>query len=149
MDDLFIVVYKLAEWVKTNVNYDLSTLTASVSQKASWVLDNKEGVCDEITNLFIALSRALGISISRILEFLGNKVVKVNLNNDRGIHICNSMLAYKLWGKNKQPDKKSDHFVGDFYTLFAKKAREIASIPNTACNGENRLNDLQGICARF
>ena len=60
-DDLFIVVYKLAEWVKTNVNYDLSTLTASVSQKASWVLDNKEGVCDEITNLFIALSRALGI----------------------------------------------------------------------------------------
>lgn len=60
-DDLFVVVHKLAGWVKTNVDYNLSTLTASVSQKASWVLDTKEGVCDEITNLFIALSRALGI----------------------------------------------------------------------------------------
>lgn len=60
-DDLFVVVYKLAEWVKTNIEYDLSTLTASVSQKASWVLDNREGVCDEMTNLFIALNRALGI----------------------------------------------------------------------------------------
>jgi len=60
-DDLFVVVFKLADWVKTNVNYDLSTLTASVSQKASWVLYNKDGVCDEITNLFIALNRALGI----------------------------------------------------------------------------------------
>jgi len=60
-DDLFVVVYNLADWVKTNIEYDLSTLTASVSQKASWVLDNKEGVCDEITNLFIALNRALGI----------------------------------------------------------------------------------------
>ncbi len=60
-DDLFVVAYKLANWVNTNIDYDLSTLTVSASQKASWVLNNKEGVCDEITNLFIALNRALGI----------------------------------------------------------------------------------------
>jgi len=60
-DDLYVVVFKLGDWTKKNIEYDLSTLTASVSQKASWVLDNREGVCDELTNLFIAMNRALGI----------------------------------------------------------------------------------------
>ncbi len=60
-DDLFRLVVKLAQWSKENIAYDLSTLTESVSQKASWVLENKQGVCDELTNLFIALNRALGI----------------------------------------------------------------------------------------
>jgi len=66
----------------------------------------------------------LGESISRIFEFEGNKVVRANLVNDRGIHICKSMYAYQKWGKNKEPEKKSDHFVGDFYVLFAKKEKE-------------------------
>ncbi len=66
---------------------------------------------------------ALGESISRIIESQGYKVIRVNLNNDRGIHICKSMLAYKKWGNNKQPNKKSDHFVGDFYVLFAQKSK--------------------------
>src|SRR3989344_7625243 len=56
----------------------------------------------------------LGESLSRILEKKGNKVIRVNLNNDRGIHICQAMVAYKKYGENKKPDKKSDHFVGDF-----------------------------------
>ncbi|RJQ19098.1 hypothetical protein C4580_05980 [Candidatus Woesearchaeota archaeon] len=60
-DDLFSLVSATAYWVKTNVHYNLSTLTAEVSQPASWVLENKYGVCDEITSLFIALLRSLGI----------------------------------------------------------------------------------------
>lgn len=60
-DDLFVVVSKLAMWVKTNVDYNLSTLTADVSQPASWVLENRYGVCDEMTSLFIAMVRSLGI----------------------------------------------------------------------------------------
>ncbi len=60
-DDLYVVVFKLGKWTKENIEYDLSTLTEGVSQKASWVLTNKEGVCDELTNLFIAMNRALGI----------------------------------------------------------------------------------------
>lgn len=60
-DDLFKAVFKLATWVDTNVEYDLSTLTAETSQKASWVLENKEGVCDEMTSLFVAMARAVGI----------------------------------------------------------------------------------------
>ncbi len=60
-DDLYFAVYKIAEWTKNNIEYNLSTLTADVSQKASWVLQNKQGVCDELTSLFIALLRAVGI----------------------------------------------------------------------------------------
>src|SRR3989338_619468 len=50
---------------------------------------------------------AIGESISRILEFSGEKVIRSSLNNDRGIHICKSMLAYQKFGKNKKPNKKS------------------------------------------
>ncbi len=66
----------------------------------------------------------LGDSICRLNSFLGNKVIKANVNNDRGIHICKSMLAYKKFGKGKQPNKKTDHFVGDFYILFNEKAEK-------------------------
>ncbi len=67
---------------------------------------------------------ALGNAMCRILSFAGNEVHPVNIINDRGIHICQSMLAYQKWGHEKEPDKKGDHFVGDFYVLFAKKAKE-------------------------
>ena len=60
-DDLYEVVHRLAEWTKSNIKYDLSTLTEKVSQKASWVIDNRQGVCDELTSLFIAMLRSLGI----------------------------------------------------------------------------------------
>ncbi|NQV91133.1 transglutaminase domain-containing protein [Candidatus Woesearchaeota archaeon] len=60
-DDLFKVSFKLAEWVERNIKYDLNTLTATASQSASWTLENKEGVCDEMTSLFVAMARSLGI----------------------------------------------------------------------------------------
>ena len=67
---------------------------------------------------------SIGESLSRILEFNSEKIIRANLNNDRGIHICKSMLAYKKWGREKTPEEKKikpDHFVGDFYVLFEKK----------------------------
>ncbi|MDE6360603.1 MAG: arginine--tRNA ligase [Muribaculaceae bacterium] len=69
----------------------------------------------------------LGYSLSRILQACGNKVVKTNIVNDRGIHICKSMLAWQKWGKNATPEstgKKGDHLIGDFYVLFDKHFRE-------------------------
>ncbi|MEK6900639.1 MAG: transglutaminase-like domain-containing protein, partial [Nanoarchaeota archaeon] len=60
-DDLFVVTFKLASWVEENVKYDLNTVTSTASQKASWVLENKQGVCDEMTSLFVAMARSLGI----------------------------------------------------------------------------------------
>lgn len=59
--DLYETVTEIAKWVKDNTKYDLGSLTAQASQTAGWVLENKKGVCDEITSLFIALLRAQGI----------------------------------------------------------------------------------------
>ncbi len=69
----------------------------------------------------------LGSSTASICEKAGNDVIRTNLYNDRGIHICKSMLAYMLWGDNKTPQEagvKPDHFVGYWYVKFSKKARE-------------------------
>ena len=65
----------------------------------------------------------LGYSLSQILEACGNRVVKTNIVNDRGIHICKSMLAWQKWGNGITPEqagKKGDHLIGDFYVLFDK-----------------------------
>lgn len=65
----------------------------------------------------------LGDSISRIYEFLGHRVIKACLVNDRGIHICKSMLAWKLYGNGETPETsgiKGDHFVGKYYVEFEK-----------------------------
>ncbi|MBP5498139.1 MAG: arginine--tRNA ligase, partial [Muribaculaceae bacterium] len=65
----------------------------------------------------------LGFSLSRIMEANGHKVVKTNIVNDRGIHICKSMLAWLKWGNGATPEstgKKGDHLIGDFYVLFDK-----------------------------
>ena len=65
----------------------------------------------------------LGYSIARILEASGNRVFKTNIVNDRGIHICKSMLAWQRWGNGDTPEstgKKGDHLIGDFYVLFDK-----------------------------
>ncbi|MDR0715081.1 MAG: arginine--tRNA ligase [Bacteroidales bacterium] len=63
----------------------------------------------------------LGHSLSKVLEAAGNRVVKVNLVNDRGIHICKSMLAWRKWGNGETPEsagKKGDHLAGDYYVRF-------------------------------
>lgn len=62
-DDAYLAIVKVAEWVNKNVKYDLTTASAQASLPASWVFKNKEGVCDEITNLFMALLRALGVPV--------------------------------------------------------------------------------------
>ncbi|MCM1290802.1 MAG: arginine--tRNA ligase [Prevotella sp.] len=69
----------------------------------------------------------LGYSLSEILKANGYKVVKTNIVNDRGIHICKSMLAWQKWGEGVTPEssgKKGDHLIGDFYVLFDKHYRE-------------------------
>ena len=69
----------------------------------------------------------LGYSISKILEANGKKVIKTQIINDRGIHICKSIVAWKLYGKNSTPEStgiKGDEFVGNYYVLFEKKHKE-------------------------
>ena len=68
----------------------------------------------------------LGWSLAKIMEANGNKVVKTNIVNDRGIHICKSMLAWKKWGNGATPEstgKKGDHLIGDYYVAFDQHYR--------------------------
>lgn len=65
----------------------------------------------------------LGFALSEVLKANGNRVVKTNIVNDRGIHICKSMLAWQKWGNGETPEstgKKGDHLVGDYYVMFDK-----------------------------
>ncbi|MBQ3754513.1 MAG: arginine--tRNA ligase, partial [Prevotella sp.] len=69
----------------------------------------------------------LGWSLAQIMEANGNKVVKTNIVNDRGIHICKSMLAWLKYGNGETPEssgKKGDHLIGDYYVAFDKHYRE-------------------------
>ncbi|MBR6981710.1 MAG: arginine--tRNA ligase [Prevotella sp.] len=73
----------------------------------------------------------LGWSLAQIMAANGNKVVKTNIVNDRGIHICKSMLAWQKWGNGETPEtsgKKGDHLIGDYYVAFDKHYREQVKV---------------------
>ena len=82
----------------------------------------------------------LGYSLAEIMKANGYKVVKTNIVNDRGIHICKSMLAWQKWGEGVTPEsagKKGDHLIGDFYVLFDKKYKqELAELQSNGLTKE-------------
>ena len=78
---------------------------------------------------------ALGMAVSRLYEAIGCQVVKANLVNDRGVHICKSMLAWQKWGNGATPEtegEKGDHFVGNWYVRFSKEADTDPSLEKQA-----------------
>jgi len=83
----------------------------------------------------------LGFSLAEILKACGNRVIKTNIVNDRGIHICKSMLAWQKWGNGATPEstgKKGDHLIGDFYVLFDKHYKaEVAGLMEKGMTKEN------------
>jgi len=82
----------------------------------------------------------LGYALAQVLKANGYKVIKTNLVNDRGIHICKSMLAWKKWGNGETPQssgKKGDHLVGDYYVLFDKHYKaELAELQSEGLSKE-------------
>jgi arginyl-tRNA synthetase len=87
----------------------------------------------------------LGYSVAEILKATGHRVVKVNLVNDRGVHICKSMLAWAKWGNGETPQSsgmKGDHLVGKYYVLFDKKLKEeIHPVPSTEEASEEAIKN--------
>jgi arginyl-tRNA synthetase len=78
---------------------------------------------------------SLGMAFSNLLEVVGLKVIRANIINDRGVHIMKSMLAYQKFGEGKTPKsegKKSDHFVGDMYVLYAQKVAKNPELEEEA-----------------
>lgn len=93
----------------------------------------------------------LGFSLCEILKANGNKVVKTNIVNDRGIHICKSMYAWKMWGNGETPQStgiKGDHLVGNYYVKFDQEyKKEIAALieqGETKENAEQNAPAMQG-----
>ena len=93
----------------------------------------------------------LGFSLGEILKANGNKVVKTNIVNDRGIHICKSMYAWKMWGNGETPETsgmKGDHLVGKYYVKFDQEyKKEIAALieqSETKENAEQNASSMQG-----
>jgi arginyl-tRNA synthetase len=81
----------------------------------------------------------LGWSLAQIMQANGNKVVKTNIVNDRGIHICKSMLAWLKWGNGETPEtsgKKGDHLIGDYYVAFDKHYKAECEALATKYMGE-------------
>ena len=89
--------------------------------------ENSPLVTNKPLHLGHVRNNLLGWSLAQIMEANGNKVVKTNIVNDRGIHICKSMLAWLKYGNGETPEtsgKKGDHLIGDYYVAFDKHYRE-------------------------
>ncbi len=131
------LVIEPSYWIKFvnqcayNDNYGLSEPSI---QKETVLVEFSSPNTNKPLHLGHIRNNLLGYSISKILEANGKVVKKVNLVNDRGIHICKTMLAWLKWGNDITPEKagiKGDHFVGDFYVKFEAAYRnEINELVN-------------------
>lgn len=125
--NFFINKHILAEKMLSSISTEKQTFASINAKKNKQKQRIMVEFCSPNTNKPLHLGHIrnmlLGESITDILKFNGNDVIKSCLVNDRGMHICKSMIAYDLWGEGKTPEstkKKGDHFVGDFYVLYAK-----------------------------
>ncbi|WP_185871932.1 arginine--tRNA ligase [Blattabacterium cuenoti] len=117
-DDYYI--YLLKKMLNTNF-YDLKYPSQKIMIEYSSPNTNKPLHLGHIRNSLI------GASIAQILEMVGHEIIRTQIINDRGIHICKSMIAWKKFGKGETPRKvniKGDHFVGKYYNLFEKIYRQ-------------------------
>lgn len=145
-----------------NKNYWIESLLSAYSNETfgiSELDDNSKTVMVEYsspnTNKPLHLghirNNLLGYSISEILKASGNKVVKTNIVNDRGIHICKSMYAWQQWGNGKTPENsglKGDHLVGEYYVEFDKHYKaEIAELVEAGLSKEEAENKAPSILA--
>ncbi len=102
---------------------------------------------------------ALGMAISNLQTAVGHRVIKANLVNDRGVHICKSMLAWQKWGEGATPEsmgKKGDAFVGDWYVRFSMEAEKDPSLESEALamlrrweSGDSEILDIWRMMNRW
>ncbi len=123
------------EWIKELNEIHLDErygLIAQTEQSPLVMIEYSSPNTNKPLHLGHVRNNLLGHSISEILKANGNKVIKTNIVNDRGIHICKSMLAWQKWGNGATPEstgKKGDHLIGDYYVLFDKNFKaEVAAL---------------------
>ena len=120
--------YTLNEILSKKNKYGSST----IGKKKPIMIEYSSPNTNKPLHLGHVRNNVIGMSLSKILEMEGYRVIKSCVINDKGVHICKSMLMYIKYGQNKLPDKKPDHFVGDFYVLFSKKLQEYPELEKEA-----------------
>jgi arginyl-tRNA synthetase len=114
----------------TQATADVATyinLQSSISDKRLLMVEYSSPNTNKPLHLGHIRNNLLGYSVAELLKATGNKVVKTNLVNDRGIHICKSMLAWQKFGKGETPESsgmKGDHLVGKYYVEFDKQLKQ-------------------------
>lgn len=96
----------------------------SLTQTSHWMVEYSAPNTNKPQHLGHVRNNLLGAAVASVLDFAGHRVTRVNLINDRGIHICKSMLAYRLFGDGETPESsgiKGDHLVGNYYVRFEKE----------------------------
>lgn len=115
--------------INATVNYGIKAVTADAPLV---MIEYSSPNTNKPLHLGHVRNNLLGFSLAEVLTANGFNVVKTNIVNDRGIHICKSMLAWKKWGNGETPEstgKKGDHLVGDYYVLFDKHYKaELAEL---------------------
>ncbi len=126
-------------------------LEAQVSDSKTVMVEYSSPNTNKPLHLGHIRNNLLGYSISEILKANGNKVIKTNIVNDRGIHICKSMYAWLKWGKGETPEStgiKGDHLVGKFYVEFSNRLKaEIAELINKGFSEEEAENNAPSMIA--
>lgn len=128
---------KLFQTIDSNTNYGF----ISVEEDAPlFMVEYSSPNTNKPLHLGHVRNNLLGHALSEVLKANGKKVVKTNIVNDRGIHICKSMLAWKKWGNDETPEstgKKGDHLTGDFYVLFDQNyKKELAELQSKGLTKE-------------
>lgn len=129
------IVISIPEWLRilTEINSDENYgLTASTDESPLVMIEYSSPNTNKPLHLGHVRNNLLGAALANIMAASGAKVVKTNIVNDRGIHICKSMLAWQKWGNGATPEstgKKGDHLIGDYYVEFDKHYRaEVKSL---------------------
>ena len=119
---------RLLESIDSDENYGMvSPLSLEEAKGRLCMIEYSSPNTNKPLHLGHVRNNLLGWSLAKIMEANGYRVVKTNIVNDRGIHICKSMLAWQKWGNGETPEssgKKGDHLIGDYYVLFDKHYRE-------------------------
>lgn len=113
------------EWLKEQVAKVLEDGdeygSSNIGQSKNVIIEYSQPNPNKPMHIGHARNNFLGSSLAEIYKFVGYNVTKMNYMNDWGTHICKSMLMYQKYGNNEEPNKKSDHFVGDFYIMYEKE----------------------------
>lgn len=114
----------LLQEIQANPSYGFTPVTA---ESPLVMIEYSSPNTNKPLHLGHVRNNLLGWALARVMQANGNRVVKTNIVNDRGIHICKSMLAWLKWGNGETPEtsgKKGDHLIGDYYVAFDKHYRE-------------------------